>query len=474
MKLSTKISAAAVSLLLILSQVFAVWNLTQTRKHLLDTIAQAEAMQMQSDFSNFLREYQKMKLYFQDERGECFWAKEKFRSNYSANMVLYYRGTEICNSTPYEFDVQGQKGEKLSDVPGIRYLGDYIQMFRENVDGRNLLVFSQEDNEHIFSVVRVRDVTDVYEQSNALFWRGIAMSALLSACLLIVLVLLLKRILKPFYRLRDAANRIAAGDYARRIEHPGRDEVGEVAASFNGMADRVQEHIQDLAETNEKQRRMLGALSHELKTPLTGIQGYAELMQKVALSPERQMNALDYIRQECRRLNRLSRKMLQLTELSGEQQIEKRPVPAKELLEKAREITVWRLRKQKLHLEIECGGDFAIEGDEDLLLSFLTNLIDNAAKASSPGKTIRLLGTPEGLFVEDEGAGIPEEEIRRVTEPFYMVDKSRSRQQGGAGLGLALCAQIARLHGGTISIQSEVGRGSTIGMKFVYNSATLR
>lgn len=467
MKLSTKISAAAVSLLLILSQVFAVWNLTQTRRHLLNTIAQAEALQMQANFGNFLQEYEKMKSYFQDERGERFWAKEEFRRLGGENTALYYRGAEICNNTPYEYDVKDKEGENVEYTGGRRYIANSIQMFRENVNGRNLLIFSAAADSKIFQIVHFRDVTEVYEESNALFWRGMAMAAVLSACLLLVMVFLLKRILKPFYRLRDAANKIAGGDYTMRIVNPGGDEVGEVAKSFNEMADRVQEHIQDLADTNEKQRRLLGALSHELKTPLTGIQGYTELLQKVNLSQERQMDALEYIQKECRRLNRLSKKMLQLTELSGEQEIEKRPVEVRALLEKAREITAWRLKRQKLRLEVSCAEEFALDGDEDLLLSFLTNLIDNAAKASSPEGTIRLVGSRQGLFVKDEGAGIPKEELRRVTEPFYMVDKSRSRRQGGAGLGLALCAQIARLHGGALSIQSEVGKGSTIGMKFL-------
>ncbi len=465
MKLSTKISAAAVSLLLLLSQIFAVWNLTQTKKHLLDTIAQAESMQMQSDFGNFWQEYKKMKSYFQDRRGERFWAETKFRDSYNEHMVLYYYGTEICNHTPYEFDVSGRKGEEM-ELTSFRYILNPPRMFRETLNGRKLLVFFLEGEEGIFQVVRYRDVTDVYEESDALLWRGMAMDLVLSACLLAVLVFLLKRILKPFYRLRDAANRIAGGDYTKRIEHPGRDEVGEVAQSFNEMAQRVQEHVQDLADTNEKQRRMLGALAHELKTPLTGIQGYAELMQKVDLSQERQMSALEYIRTECGRLNRLSKKMLQLTELSGEEQAEKRPMSAKALLETAREITQWRLRQQKLRLSVSCGEDFSLDCDADLLLSLLTNLIDNAAKASSPDSVIRLTANREGLFVEDSGAGIPKEEIPRIAEPFYMVDKSRSRRQGGAGLGLALCAQIARLHGCTLQIESEEGKGSRIGMAF--------
>lgn len=208
------------------------------------------------------------------------------------------------------------------------------------------------------------------------------------------------------------------GNFGERIENPGRDEVGEVARSFNDMAQCVEEHVKSLAETNEKQRRLLRALAHEPKTPMTGIQGYAELLQRVELSAARQQAALGYIEQECKRLSRLSAKLLQLMELSREGQPE---------------------------MEQE---------------NFLTNLIDNAAKASMPGSTIWLTASEEGIFVRDEGEGIPEEELEKITEPFYMADKSRSRQEGGAGLGLALCEQIARLHGGKLRITSKLGKGT--------------
>ena len=280
-----------------------------------------------------------------------------------------------------------------------------------------------------------------------------------------LLMLTIRRILIPFYQLRDAANVIADGDYQRRVDRPGTDEIGQVSQSFNRMADRVEEHIHTLAEMNEKQRQLLGSLAHELKTPMTGIQGYAELLQRVELPTGKQSDCLHYIEEECKRLSRLSAKMLQLTELSDETVIEKTWQAVEGLFEQVRQITRFRLQEKKLRLEMDLEEGLRMECDRDLLLSFLTNLIDNACKASPDGAVIRLIGTGEGLFVRDEGCGIPEEEIRRVTEPFYMIDKSRSRKQGGAGLGLALCSQIARLHGGILDIQSVPGEGSRIGMR---------
>lgn len=107
-----------------------------------------------------------------------------------------------------------------------------------------------------------------------------------------------------------------------------------------------------------------------------------------------------------------------------------------------------------------------VKGDSDLLESLLINLIDNAAKASAPGSVVWLVGKKNEITVEDEGFGIPDEEIARVTEAFYMVDKARSRKAGGCGLGLALCSRIAKLHGARLVIESRQGEGTTVRVQF--------
>ena len=104
--------------------------------------------------------------------------------------------------------------------------------------------------------------------------------------------------------------------------------------------------------------------------------------------------------------------------------------------------------------------------DRDLFESLLVNLIDNSARASKEGDTIYLIGEGNRIIVKDQGCGIPEDEIGRVTEAFYMVDKARSRKEGGCGLGLALCARIAMLHGARLTIESKLGEGTQIAVVF--------
>lgn len=497
MKLKTKISVVSVGMLLLLSLTFSLWNLSKTQEQIIDNILKYETDRLSEDVWNFDRALRDMD--YQSVQGERYAGLSAFHSlsskrdlhlsYYTTNAILYYNGQEVYNTTPYEFDITEEAVQTRQYVPHTVPGSEQgsASTFLEEINGRHLLILLSALPDHksyvrngaygrygTFQILHYRDISFVYESKRTLLFRSLAMSLSLSLLLAAALLLILRKILVPFYHLRDAANIIAEGGYGKRVENPGADEVGEVSRCFNQMADRVEEHIRTLAEMNEKQRQLMGSLSHELKTPMTGIQGYAELLQRVKLPPEKQADALRYIEEECMRLSRLSAKMLQWTELAGEHAIEKKPCLLASSFSQAEEITRFGLEQKQIRLETVLqdgagtgrGRDLEIECDKDLLLSLITNLIDNACKASPPGSCIRLVGTQSGIFVEDRGAGIPEEEIRHITEPFDLVDKSRSRKQGGAGLGLALCVQIARLHGGRLEIQSEVGAGSCIGVRF--------
>lgn len=489
MKLKTKISAVSVGMLLLLSLTFSIWNLSKTQQQIIDNILRYETDRLSEDIWNFNQALKNTD--YQSVQGEQYAGLSIFNSisskrdfrlpYYNTNAVLYYNGQDIYNATPYEFDITDE-AIQTRQYPAHTAPGSgkkYISTFLEEINGRHLLIlltgtsdlgFSNNSHQYgrygAFQILHYRDVSFVYESKWELLFQSLAMSLFLSLLLAAVLLIILKKILVPFYHLRDAANVIAEGNYGKRVENPGTDEVGELSRCFNQMADRVEGHIHTLAEMNEKQRQLIGSLAHELKTPMTGIQGYAELLQRVKLSPERQADALHYIEEECMRLSRLSGKMLQLTELSGEVTIEKKSCSIASLFSQAKEITRFRLKEKQMWLEIELEEDLEIKCDKDLLLCFITNLIDNACKASPVGSCIRLVGNASGIFVEDSGTGIPEEEIRHITEPFYMVDKSHSRKEGGAGLGLALCQQIARLHEGRLEIRSMPGEGACIGVRF--------
>ncbi|MCD8074231.1 MAG: HAMP domain-containing histidine kinase [Lachnospiraceae bacterium] len=473
----TKISVVSALLLLMLSQIFSIWNLYETQMRMIGVVLGDEQTGLSSDMSSFSKQISKLGI--TDERWIPAAARSVFLSSYSTDAVLYYDGEVLVNSTSYEFDLEAgtpldEKYQKYALISAYSS-NDNIAAYLAKINGSILLITYIEEpsygSENGFALLHYRDVTVIFRESRLLFLRGIIISLALALILGLALMLIIRRLFVPLYQLKDTANVIADGQYEERVPLKRRigkkeDEVTEIALAFNRMAENVDEHIRTLDEMNEKQRMLLGALSHELKTPMTSIQGYAELLQRVQLSPERQASALNYIEQESRRLSRLSVKMLQLLELSDESDIESKDISVETLFSKAKDIVQKRLEEKEISLQLIVDSDLTVTGDEDLLLSLLTNLIDNARKASPQGSTITLSAYSEGLYVQDEGCGIAPEEQKKILEPFYMVDKARTRQEGGAGLGLALCAQIARLHGGRIEIESIPGKGSRIGVKW--------
>ena len=207
----------------------------------------------------------------------------------------------------------------------------------------------------------------------------------------------------------------------------------------------------------------MAAFTHELKTPITSMMGYASLLRAGELPPEQRKKAADYIYHETKRLEALSRKLMVFMELEHTGTLELEPLELKTLEARLRRI---RPPQAKTELVFEGFEGLAVLAQPDLVLALVQNLVSNAERADpADGKVTLTAEAKEGrvtLAVKDKGRGIPAEELARVTEPFYMVDRSRARAQNGSGFGLALCARIARLHGGELAIESEVGKGTTV------------
>ncbi len=292
----------------------------------------------------------------------------------------------------------------------------------------------------------------------------------LGACLLLgamLLAVMMRRSLSPLRKLTRVSEQIAGGQYALRSDIRATDEVGDLSRSFDHMAETVEQKILDLEDTARRRELLLGALTHEMKTPMTAIIGFSDSLLTMPLTEEGRMQASYEIHEAALRTERLSQKMMQLIAMNDCPVLVRRALRTDALLTTVRSAVSVHLEEKQLTLLTTAHTDTLV-GDSDLLISLLTNLIDNAAKASTPGKTIRVTAEEtEGAYrlaVSDEGSGIPADKIALVTEPFYRVDKARSRKQGGAGLGLSLCQMIAQAHGGTLNIQSTEGQGTTIAM----------
>ncbi len=285
---------------------------------------------------------------------------------------------------------------------------------------------------------------------------------------------------KPIRQLSRATKNFARGNYESRVEVKGEDELADLMRDFNRMAGRLEKSIWELEDSARRQEEFTGAFAHELKTPLTSIIGYGEMLRTMELSEKEKNSCADYIYQQGKRLERLSYKMMELVRVD-KQNILLRPVKTTELCYEIERFT-GRLLQQKgvlLRGRVEPG---IIEGDMDLLCSLFGNLIDNAGKAcgrkdygkegdKKPGRgMITLIGRQEkngySFTVMDNGCGIPAGEVEKITEAFYMVDKSRARKEGGAGIGMTLCSRIVKLHHAEWKIESVEGQGTTIRIFF--------
>ena len=307
-------------------------------------------------------------------------------------------------------------------------------------------------------LVTAYDLTGLYRDRNAALMRFLLLEAAVLAAASAVTALLARRLTRPLAVLTDAGAQIAAGDYARRTDLHTGDEIEALSRSFDKMADAVQEKIADLQVDVQRREDFMGAFAHELKTPMTSIIGYADMLRTLQIDPAEQHEAAGAIYHESRRLEALSYKLLSLLSLSDER-LELAPVDLTDLWPRL------RMACPQVPLLTPQGGA-VVHGDADLLLDLLCNLVQDAAKASPAGMPVTVLladaGDTVALTVQDHGCGIPADKLAGVTEPFYMVDKSRARKQGGSGMGLALCQRIAAVHGGTLQISSQVGVGTAV------------
>lgn len=308
------------------------------------------------------------------------------------------------------------------------------------------------------------DISPIYEtRQQQLETFGRIFVILLAVCALLSYTAA-RLLTRPLEKLSRTAQALAAGDLACRSGITGRDEIGALAREFDAMAQRQQEHIAALRATMEGQDRFIGSFTHELKTPMTSILGYADLLRRGTLSPAEQAQAADYIFSEAKRLERLSFKLLELY-LAEHQSPELLPASPAALVQDLTAPLVPGLARQGITLTVQ-GEEGLCLLEPDLFRSLVLNLLDNARKAMEGPGTIAVTTVITGdgctLTVRDTGRGMPPEVLDHLTEAFYRVDKSRARAQGGAGLGLTLCDRIAALHQGQLRLESRPGQGTTV------------
>lgn len=335
------------------------------------------------------------------------------------------------------------------------------------VDDKKIMVIGSaiDVEDMTYFIVTACDISEIYtmkkQQSDFIRQVSIGASAVVSLILLIMTIILLR----PLKRLNVYTKEIAGGKYNMRIRQKGSLEFCQLADNMNTMAEAVQSHARKLENIAESRQTFIANLAHEMKTPLTSILGFADLLRiKKHISDSERTEYANTIVEETKRLRSLSGKLMELITIGGTE-IEKKPVSLPKLIIKTKTALTPLLDKNKVSLVCNY-EDITFSADEELFKSLLYNIIENAVKASPMGEKIVLNSAMyEGdavITITDYGTGMSKKDMQRVFEPFYMVDKSRSRKAGGAGLGLALCAEIAKLHNAVLEIDSKIGKGTTI------------
>ncbi len=262
---------------------------------------------------------------------------------------------------------------------------------------------------------------------------------------------------KPINDMAEAARKFAHGDFSARVKTDSDDEIGALAASFNRMAE-------SLEQAERRRNEFLANVSHELKTPMTSISGFADGILDGTIPPESQRQYLETISSETKRLNRLVRRMLDMSRLqSGSvEEVRKKSFDASELLLQTLLVFEKKINDKALEVDVQVPEDpITVLGDADSINQVMYNLLENAVKFAEPmtelGCSIFKQGDKAYVSVKNRGSTIPEEELALIFDRFHKTDKSRSVDRDGVGLGLYIVKSILNSHGEDIVVTSREG-----------------
>jgi two-component system OmpR family sensor kinase len=368
-------------------------------------------------------------------------------------ILVGVNGEILADSRPRAEDPPGDVLTHVAIVSSGRYRDSsgaaWLYVARPLSDSRSLLLTSLQPE--VIPWASIRE-----EFATPLIRAGVV--ALLLSPLLAWLIA--RWVAAPLKWMATAARAVAAGDYEHQLPTEGPAEVQTLAVAFNEMIHRVK-------ASQQAQRDFVANVSHELKTPLTSIQGFAQaIADQTAGTNEARVRAAGIILDETRRLQHLVDDLLDLAKLdAGQTALELGPMDVGAMLEAVSDRLSLRAEEKQIKLVRHLDSLPSVVADGDRLAQVFTNLLDNAIRHTPEGGSVGLTAQADSgwltIHVEDTGPGIPPEELPRIFERFYQLDQARQGSKGhGAGLGLAISREIVAAHGGTLTAKSVVGRGS--------------
>lgn len=341
---------------------------------------------------------------------------------------------------------------------------DKNTLIHTDFDGKRHIVISSEICDGRYDMIFAKSVESLDTEFSSLMVTYVITSFAVSVFLAVCLYFILKKLSHPLQVLQSATEKIENGDFSVVVEEKGNDEFTLLAGSFNAMVAKINEQMEALEKEAQRKQMLVDDMAHELRTPLTSIHGYAEYIEKANITDEQRTVAARYIMSDAERLQKISEILLDGAFIR-ENEIEKTEIDISSVLNDVCERL--HLKAEKAGVEITCEvTDVTVEGNETLLSMLFYNLTENAVKACAQGGTVKLSCHDGCAFVEDNGKGMTEEQLSHITEPFYRTDRSRSRAEGGAGLGLSMCKQIAHTHNADIRFESVYGKGTKVSVVF--------
>ena len=384
----------------------------------------------------------------------------------NTNCIELYSKDNNMIMSDFDKEIPGQRKEILSAK------SDELSFIIRTIDNRKYVFISsiiQLQNKE-FKMVISKDIEDVYMQRIENYKFFILLDTMIFIILAIGMYIISKNLTSPLVKLSDISKEIAKGEYSKRVEKTNTlDEIGVLENNFNIMIDVIEDNIKELKFLNESKQRFIDSLNHEIKTPITSIIGYSDLLLKSKVTEEMRIKALSYINSEARRLESLNSTLLKLI-LIREEKDEMIKINMNEVISNSVSMLSYKLEQKNIKVEMNI-EDEQIYADKQLIVVLISNLMDNAIKASHENSEINIYGYIEKnnnyiLKIKDYGIGIPKEDIDKVLEPFYMVDKARTRKNNGVGLGLTICSEICKIYNISINIESELNIGTEITLTF--------
>lgn len=394
----------------------------------------------------------------------------------------------------YELAVYSREGELLAGNDRKNHSGSQEKLaadLSEAVNGNSALTFiySEEDGLEVWfsmpvivaekniGIIRYyMDYTELWQQGEEMKKIIIRITAAIFISAFFLIFLLLNGIIKSIRHLARVSRQMSLDlekdevnmDLLKGlVSSVRRDEVGDLSREYGAMLNKVQQYIQRTKDDQDQILKLLNSrqkfynsVTHELKTPLTTIQGYAQLIEESnGKDKELVEKGIGHILHESTRLHRMVVQLLKMADRTRQQKMEK--IDAGSIVRSVSEAMEIKASRYGFHIFLKMQEGLFVRGREDQLRQVFINLIDNAVKYGEEGTEIRILGEhcPKGQIrfsVLNKGKQIGQEELKHIFEPFYRVDKEYSREQGSAGLGLAICKKIMEEHDGVLWAENRL------------------